>query len=74
LGHLIVAFEFDKGSKKLYKSPEGIPLDEWAFSCGGLPKCVELVGEIMETGEIIGYASGRADDIKRSAIIDAFFF
>jgi hypothetical protein len=48
----IVAFEFDEGSNTLYRSPDGILLEEWAFSCGGLPKCVELVGNIIETGEL----------------------
>jgi hypothetical protein len=47
-----VVFEFDEGSNTLYRSPDGIPLEEWALSCGGLPKCVELVGKIIETGEL----------------------
>jgi len=48
----MVAFEFDEGSNTLYRSPDGIPLEEWAFSCGGLPKCVERVGKIVETGQL----------------------
>jgi hypothetical protein len=48
----LVAFEFDEDSKTLYRAPGGIPLEEWAFSCGGLPKCVERVWRIIETGEL----------------------
>ena len=48
----LIAFEFDEDSKTLYRAPGGIPLDEWAFSCGGLPKCVERVWKIIETGAL----------------------
>ena len=48
----LVAFELDEETNKLYRSPDGVPLEEWAYSCGGLPKCVERVEETIETGKL----------------------
>lgn len=54
----LIAFEYDEKSKTLYRSPEGIPLEEWAVSCGSLPRIVSRVRKIIETGELQVDATG----------------
>lgn len=43
----LVAFDFDYGNEELYRSLEGVSLEMWAYSRGGLPRCVEKVMKII---------------------------